>query len=69
MTIKRFPAILIAVLTLLVGLTSGPRAPMTAQTAAAPAAPAPRLPSGKPNLSGVWMPPYVPDMTKNERGQ
>lgn len=36
---------------------------------AAPAAPAPRLANGRPDLSGVWMPPYVPDMTKNGRGQ
>ena len=25
--------------------------------------PTPRLPSGRPDLSGVWQPPYVPDMT------
>ena len=34
-----------------------------------PAAPAPRLHNGKPDLSGVWMPPCVPDMSRNGRGQ
>ena len=29
----------------------------------------PRLASGAPDLRGVWMPPYVPDMTRNGRGQ
>jgi hypothetical protein len=31
--------------------------------------PAPRLPGGKPDLSGVWEKPYVPDMTKNSKNQ
>src|SRR3984957_2179143 len=34
-----------------------------------PAGPTPRLPSGRPDLSGVWNPPYVPDMTRNGRRQ
>src|SRR4051812_23237908 len=28
-----------------------------------PAGPAPRLPTGQPDLSGVWDHPYVPDMS------
>jgi hypothetical protein len=31
--------------------------------------PAPRLPNGRPDLTGVWQVPYVPDMTKNGRDQ
>lgn len=32
------------------------------QAAAAPAGPAPRLPNGKPDLSGHWANPYTPNM-------
>lgn len=32
-------------------------------------APAPRMPNGKPDLQGVWDRPYVPDVTRDGRGQ
>jgi hypothetical protein len=31
--------------------------------------PAPRRPNGKPDFSGIWNAPYVPDMTRNGRNQ
>ncbi|MBV9743934.1 MAG: hypothetical protein JO099_09240 [Acidobacteriia bacterium] len=34
-----------------------------------PTGPVPRLKNGKPDMSGVWNQPYVPDMSKNGRGQ
>src|SRR5215216_2290685 len=29
----------------------------------------PRRADGRPDLTGVWMPPYVPDMTVNKQDQ
>jgi hypothetical protein len=34
-----------------------------------PSGPTPRLPNGHPDLTGIWNPPYVPDMTRNGRRQ
>jgi hypothetical protein len=34
-----------------------------------PTGPAPRMPNGTPDLTGVWQRAYVPDMSRNGRGQ
>jgi hypothetical protein len=53
-------------------LTAG--SSMFAQTSGLPpvpvasSGPAPRMPNGKPDLTGVWQKPYAPDMSRNGRG-
>ena len=34
-----------------------------------PTGPTPRMPNGKPDFTGVWQRAYVPDMSRNGRGQ
>ena len=64
------PIASILTLTALLPAFSGTGPRVAAQTAVpAPATPAPRLSNGRPDLTGVWMPPYVPDMTRSARDQ
>jgi len=65
-------ACLTAAIILIAGSSTTPRAQTTGLMpvpSAAPTGPAPRLPNGKPDLTGVWQKPYAPDMSRNGRGQ
>jgi hypothetical protein len=60
------PLVVAAALTVALSIHASAQGP---GRGAAPAGPAPRRADGRPDLGGVWMPPYVPDMTRNGRDQ
>ncbi len=62
-------AIVAAVLAAIPAARATAGAAQTPVPSAVPTGPAPRLPNGRPDLQGVWQRPYVPDMTRNGRGQ
>jgi len=72
--VKRLAATLLVILatTLLTVVFADARQeykPPAQQEFKPPTGPAPRTPSGKVDFSGVWEKPYVPDMTKDGKGQ
>jgi hypothetical protein len=66
---KRSPTLFVAAVAVVVTVSIHLAAQGPAAGPSAPGGPAPRRADGRPDLSGVWMPPYVPDMTVNRRDQ
>jgi hypothetical protein len=56
-------------LTILLAVTGARAVPQGQPEYKPPSGPAPRMPSGKVDFGGVWEKPYVPDMSKDGRGQ
>ena len=65
-------SVLAALLALSLAAEARLSAQITGQTpvpTSVPTGPAPRMSNGKPDLQGVWQRPYVPDMSRDGRGQ
>jgi len=65
MTARRTPLGLVALFVAALAAAAAGQSP----GASAPADGPPRRADGHPDLGGVWMPPYVPDMTVNKQDQ
>ena len=67
MKLNSTPVVAAAALAVAVSIHLSAQGPGTASSGSS--GPVPRRVDGRPDLGGVWMPPYVPDMTVNRRDQ